>query len=874
MLQFLLRRLTDASLADSMLGDLEEGRRRRAVRSPVRARLWFAAAALGLLLHLAARRLMEGVMTGIAARFGLRGFGREVLQAGRSLLRTPVSSTVVILILALGLGLNTAIFSVVHGVLFQPLPFASPERLVVVEGRQADRAPDRFGTSYLDFQDLRANQRTYDQMATSAYWTFTVTGLDTPLRLVGNRVSGSFFPMLGVAPVLGRVIGPDDDAAGADEVAVLSHGLWVRVFGASPDAIGRVLPMNGVSTRIVGVMPASFRYPAEDVELWTAMRGELDTVPRNSRFFVTMGRLRQGVSPREAEADLVAVTANLAREYPDAYRDWQPAVTPALAELTSESRPRLLLLFTAVVTVLLVACVNVTMLLVSRGSVRAREFAVRSALGAGGWRLARVTMLESAWVGLIGLAGGLLVAVPAVSWLTSLAPPEIPRLDNVTLSRPVFGWAALAIGLFVVIGGLAPFLRLRRVSASAFRGSTVAGSSRRLGRRLMVAAQVGAAFALLIAAGLLARSFSRVLDIDPGFDSTNLALVRVFLTPPTYRSTESQVRFVTDAIERLEATPGARDAAAVSQPPFDDEGAGTTLPVALVGQAYQPGTHPVVQYRTVSPGYFDTVGMRLREGRGVTTEDRNGAPLAAVINDTMARQLWPGESAVGRRFTFADNRNVGELTVVGVVNDVATNGLEQQERPTVYAPYVQRSLVFLRWMTFVVRTEGDAGAHLSSIRSSLQALDPNQPLYGVTTMDRVIARSLAERRFSMTLMLAFAGLTLVLAVLGLYGALAQAVAQRLREIGVRLAVGAQPGAVFRLVVGDGLRVVAGGILLGFALAWATSERIESLLFGVEPFDGMTYFGIAVLLFGVGLLASAIPAARASRVDPVIVLRTD
>jgi hypothetical protein len=291
-LHFLLRLLIDPELADTILGDLEEGRRRRAVRSPTRARVWFWGVALGIGLHLGGRRLMEGLMTGLTARLGLRGFGRELWQAGRSLLRTPVFSVVLVLILALGLGLNTAIFSVVHGVLFEPLPFQSPDRLVVVEGRQGEREPSRFGTSYLDFQDLRANQRTFDELATSAYWTFTVTGLDTPLRLVGNRVSGTFFSMLGVAPALGRGLDPDDDAAGADGVAVLSYGFWMRVFGGSPDVIGRALPMNGVSTRIVGVMPASFRYPAEDVELWTAMRGALDTVGRNGRFCVTIGRLR------------------------------------------------------------------------------------------------------------------------------------------------------------------------------------------------------------------------------------------------------------------------------------------------------------------------------------------------------------------------------------------------------------------------------------------------------------------------------------------------------------------------------------------------------------------------------------------------------
>lgn len=874
MLQRLLRRLLSDELAEAIAGDLEEGSARRRANGAVRARLWLAAAATGILLHVLRHRLTETISMSIAGGFGLRGFWRELGQAGRSLVRTPVSSAVIVLILALGLGLNTAIFSAVHGVLFEPLPFPNPDRVVVIEGRSGDQDPSRFGTSLLDFQDLRINQRTFRAMATSAYWTFTVTGLDTPLRLVGTRVSGSFFPMLGAVPALGRLIGPDDDEAGAAEVAVLSHGLWMRVFGGRTDVVGRTVSLNGVSTRIVGVMPPAFRYPAEDVEVWTAMRGQLDTVPRGSRFFVTLGRLRDDVSIAEAQADLEAVTANLAREFPDAYRDWRPVVTPALAELTADARPRLLILFAAVITVLLVACVNVAMLLVSRGSARSREFAVRAALGAGRLRLIRVPLLESAWLGAVGLAGSVLIARPAVVWLRSIAPDDIPRMDSVALSWPVLGWAAVTMIAFVLAGGLAPFIRLQRYTRGGAGTAWAAGPRSRLGRQVLVALQVGAAFALLVAAGLLTRSFERVLDVHPGFDPQNVAMARVFLTPPTYRSTESQVRFVTDALDRLAQTPGVRAAAAVSQPPFDDQGGGTTLPLAVAGRTYQPGTNPVVQYRTVSPGYFETIGMQVQHGRGFSTGDRQGAPLAAVINAAMARQEWPGEDAVGRRFTFADKREAGELTVVGVVNDVATNGLEEQEPPTVYAPYEQRSLVHLRWMTFVVRTDVDAMRRLPDIRASLQALDSNQPIYGLTTMESVMARSVAERRFSTALMLAFAGLTLLLSVLGLYGALAQVVSQRLREIGVRLAIGAQPASIFRRVVGDGLVVVSGGLLIGGVLAAMTSAQIEALLFGVTAFDPLTYAGMVVGLLLAGFVASAIPALRASRVDPAVVLRKE
>lgn len=809
-----------------------------------------------------------------ASRLGLSGVGRECLQAGRALSRAPAVSLVVIATLALGFGLNTAIFSVVHGVLFRPLPFSEPDRVVFVEGAPADGAPNLFSTSYLDFYDLREANRTMTDMATTAYWTFTVTGTDVPLRLVGTRVSGTFFPLLGRPPHLGRWIQPADDAPGADEVAVLTHGLWQRMFGADPSVIGRVLMMNGVRTEVIGVMPEGFRFPAEDSDLWVAMRDELSTVGRGSRFFVTLGRLRDGMSVEAAAADLGAVVEGLRAEYPDAYSDWQPAVSPALPRLTNTARPRLWLLFTAVVVVLLVACVNVASLIAARGSARAREFAVRAALGAGMWRLARVTFLESLWLGVAGLSAGLLLAVPTVAWLRSLAPADLPRMDGVTLSGPVMGWAACAMAVFVVIGAAAPLARARRVRVSAMRATTVAGASGLLARRLLVVSQVAGAFVLLVAAGLLIRSFERVLDVNPGFEPANAAVMRVFLTPPTYRSMESQKQFVGRGIDTLRSTPGVVAAAAVSQSPFDTEGAGTRLSIALEGESYAPGANPNVRYRTASGGYFDAIGMTILRGRGIGPDDREGAPLVLVVNASMAAEHWPGEDPIGKRLEFADGRDVGWHTVVGVVNDVATDGLESAEGPTVYAPYEQRSLTFLRWMTFVVRTERDVATALPSIRASLQSLDPDQPIYAVSTMDAVVARSVAERRFSLMLMAGFGALTLLLAAIGLYGALAQSVSLRTRDIGVRLAIGAEPASMFRMVVLEGLRVVAAGLMVGLALATFAARQVENLLFGVTPLDPATYVAIAVILCGVGLVACVIPGMRASWVDPVTALRAE
>jgi putative ABC transport system permease protein len=874
MLQTILRWLTDHALADSMAGDLEEQRGRRRARSVASAWWWYLRAASALVVSLAFRRAREATAASLCEGLGVTGLAGEIAQAARGLRRTPASTAVIVATLALGVGLNTAIFSVVHGVLFEPLPFESPERVVIVQGRSAGRALQPFGTSLLDFRDLRRDQRTFDAMATSAYWTMTLTDVETPLRLVGTRVTGEFFALLQTRPLLGRVVEPDDDRAGASEVALLSHRLWRQHFGGDPAIVGRELRLNGLPTRVIGVMPPAFRFPAEDVEVWLALRDELDTVPRNGRFLLTIGRLKRGISTTAADADLRAIAGGLATSFPDSNKDWVPVVTPALPALTEQARPRLLLLFAGVAVVLLVACVNVAALVGSRGVARAREFAVRSALGAGRVRLLRVTFLESAWLSASGLLLGLAIAWPAIGWLRSIAPQDIPRLDGVTLSWPVMAWAALVMMIFALAGAIAPLVRLRRGGLAWLRGSTVAGGAAEWGRRGLVAAQVAGAFALLVAAGLLVRSFTRVLAVDPGFDPANVALVRVFLTPPTYRTVESQRDFVARAVDHLRTMPGVSAAAAVSEPPFDNNGTGTSLEIGVEGETYAPGSRPQARYRATSPDYFRTIGIRVIDGEAFTDAHREGTTPVVVINHTMAERLWPGRRAVGQRLEFADGRNAGWQTVIGVVNDVATDGLEVREPATVYAPFRQRTLPFLRWMTFVVRTTNDVDGELAAIRRRLQEVDRNQPLYGVTTMATVIGRSVAERRFSLSLMTAFALLTLVLATIGLYGALAQAVARRVREIGVRLAIGAKPGEVFRLVVSDGLTVVAAGIVGGAALSWLAAARIESLLFGVPSRDGVTYAVIAAILIGAGFVACVAPAARASRVDPVKALRAE
>jgi predicted permease len=861
----LLARLSDPALADSMIGDLVEARRRR-------GRLWFAWTTASLVAHFAVRRIARSIR---AAPSTLRGSGLagDVRQSARALVRTPVTTLVIVLTLGLGFGLNTAIFSIVHSVLFDPFPFDRPDELMLVQGSRRGESPGVFATSYPDYRDLRAAQTTFRDLAIATYWNFTVTGTNVPLRLVGQRVSGSFFPLLGMRPEAGRWIDASDDVPGGPEVVVLSHGLWQREFGRDAAAVGHDLTLNGVRARIIGVMPAAFRFPFEDVELWTVARNELDTIPRNSRFLTTLGRLRPGVRAVDAEADLARLAAALETAYPDTNRDWRPSVRPAVDALTVAARPRLMFLFGAALVVLVVACVNVTTLLRARASARQREFALRASLGASRARLLRVTFVESAWLGGGGLVAGMLFALPAVSVLRSTVPATLPRLSNVGLHWTVFGWAALGMFIFVIASAIAP-PGWRRRRPQWLRAAAVTGAPRAAGRRALIVVQVAGAFALLAAAGLLVRSFTRVLDVDPGFDPSNAATVRVFLTPPTYRTVEQQIDYVGRALETLRSMPGVVAASAVSQPPFDTEGAATTLAVAVEGRTYAPGSHPPAAYRATDAAYFEAVGMRVLEGRTFSPDDRRGRPLVAVINESMARQLWPGERAIGRRFEFADGRGAGWLTVVGVVNDVATDGLEQSERPAVYAPFEQRTLPFLRWMTLVVRTGSDVTTALPSIRARLQAVDPNQPLYAASSMAATMAASLAERRFSLMLMLAFAVLTLTLSALGVYGTLAQRVAERRREIGVRLALGARPGQVFRAVMGEGAALVTAGAASGALVVIVGVPLIRESLFGISPADAWTYVVIALLLAVTTILATLVPSTSAARTDPVRAIKGD
>jgi putative ABC transport system permease protein len=688
-------------------------------------------------------------------------------------------------------------------------------------------------------------------------------------------VSGAFFETLGTKPVLGRWIADADDHPGAPVTFVISHGLWQRQFGGRADVIGREIRPNGLTATIVGVMPASFRFPGEDVELWTAIRDEMDGTPRNVRFWAVFGRLAPGKTIAQASAEVGAFARRLEEAYPNTNRGWRVTLVPALDALTTRARDGLLLLFAAVIVVFAVAVINVAGLLASRHAARGRELAVRVAVGATAPRLIRTAMFEGAWLGAGGLALGLTMAVPAISLLRASAPASLPRAADIGLHWPVLWLAASAMALLILASGCAPLIRTarRRRTVDVREGGLGPTSTPRTAAGTgLVVVQIALAFVLLAGAALLVRSFMRVTAVDPGFRPDRLATFRVFLGPPAYRTIESQRQFAERALDALRRTRGVKHAGAVSQPPFDTEGAGTSQRFVIEGRGYESGAQPSLNYRTADAGYREAIGLRLISGRWISPDDRTGSPDVIVVNQTFARQFFPNRDPIGARIRWADTKAQGPLTIVGVVGDVATNGLERGETPVAYGPYSQRPFPFLRWLTFVVRTAGDPEPAAAGIRTALQSVDPRQPVFGIRTMDQIVGRSLAERRFSLLLMSSFAALTVLLATLGLYGMLAQRVELRRREIGVRMSLGATAGRVFGLVVRQGLSIVGAGLACGITASYLLSGLMESLVFGITAEDTPARLVVAVLVAAVGLLACLIPAGRAARVDPIASLK--
>jgi len=824
-----------------------------------------------------ASRLPEPLRASSEGHGGIMvGFVQDLRYAFRLLGRSPGFTAVAVLTLSLGIGANTAIFSVVSAALLRSLPGTEPGRLTVIS-EQSPRGGHRMSVADPNFQDWLLRAKSFQEMAAYRAAPLNLTGVERPVRLDGRMVSWNFFRVLGVKPQLGRFILEEEDRPEASRTAVISDAFWQRQFGADPEAIGRTLTLNGETHTIVGVLPAGFELFRKD-DVYVPL-GHLRTpgsafLDRGNHFDMSvLARLAPGLALAEAQAEMSTIAAQLAREYP-ATNSGNGARVEPLAELLVESiRPALLVLMGAVVAVLLIACVNLANLLLARGAAREQELAIRAALGAGRLRVVRQLLTECVLLSVLGGMAGLVLAYWGLPLLRALVPAGVTSLENVRIDAGVLGFAAAVSLLTGVVFGLLPALRASRagLSAAARSGgrSPVMSPTRPTLRKALLVAEVSLAFVLLAGAGLMLRTVQKLTRTDPGFDPTNILTVRFNLAGETYDPARRRT-FYRDVLPKLEALPGVQSAALTLSIPVDGSNWNSVFIVADQPVPRDSAELPSSAFTPVSTGYFRTLKIRLLSGRLFTEHDRADASPVAVVNESMARRFWPNADPIGKRLKQGwPEQETPWREIVGVVADVKANGIEETTPLQTYLPLDQEPFRSLR---LLVRTASDPAGAAHSVERAMHEVEKDLPLFDIRTMEEVLQGTMGRQRLLMILLGTFAALALGLAAVGIFGVMAYSVAQRRHELGVRMALGAEMGDVLRLVLGQGIRPALAGVGLGLAGAALLTGFLQSLLFEVKPTDPMTYAGVALILTGVALAACYIPARRAARVDPAVALR--
>jgi predicted permease len=823
----------------------------------------------------------------------LETVGQDLRYAARMLRRSPGFTLVAVATLALGIGANVATFSVVRAVLLQPLPFSHSEQLVrVYDDLRGSNSMD-VGMSVPELWDLRDKSGIFQDI--SVVWPVdaNLTGGDHPVRIEFLAGSPNYFTMLGVQAQLGRVFAQQDAQPGFTDGITISDGFWRRMFGADPGVIGKRIRLDGDLYTIIGVMPPSFRHPgkvlADEVEVFAAAGfngSPFPTPPQRAARYLpeAMGRLKPGVSVTQAQARLNAFAAQLSREFPTDYptaAGWALRLVPVQEDLVGKVRTELFVLFGAVAFVLLIACVNLANLLLARSAARQREIAIRLALGAGRGRLTMQLLTESILLAAISGGAALLAVVWLKAWFLKLAPAGLPRLNEVSVGGGVLLFAFFISILTGVIFGLAPALQTaRRDQAASLReGSRGSGSSKHQMKvsRVLVASEIALSLVLLIGAGLLLRSFLRLVDVKPGFDAHHVVTARMWLAHPNnpdddpYQHVEKRAAFLQEVLRRGKAIPGVEEIAL-------GYGAGLPLEVSrnqfvleIEGQAADTERLPISEFSSVSPEFFQVLKTPVIRGRTFTEADDSKGQPVVIINETLARRYWRGEDPVGKRVKFGQGQafNRPWMAIVGVVGDIKSDGFDAASDSVLYTPSNQRpSYASVLYM----RTAVDPAIVGEAIRREVQAVDPNIPVFDVRTMEDVVAKYLAERRFALELLGVFAGVAMLLASIGIYGVMAYTFSQRTNEIGIRMAMGAQPRDILRIAVGEGAAVVAVGVVCGLIGSAILTRFLQSMLFDVKSTDPVTFATIAALLTVVTLLACLVPAHKATRVDPLIALR--
>jgi len=796
------------------------------------------------------------------------------VRCGLRMLRKNAGfAMVAVLTLALGIGANTAIFSVIHAVLLSPLPYDHPDRITLVRESNPSKGFEQFSVSPPNYMDWKNAAGAFEQMASMSRGQFSYTGGAEPERLVGARVAASFFSVLGAQPELGRTFLPDDDVVGKASVVVLSHGLWTQHFGSDPQVIGKSLTLDGESYRVIGVMRNGFQFP-RGVQLWLPSEFDersLSPRARGAHYLTVIARLKPGASIDQAQAEMVAISKRLEQLYPNTNTGWTSKVV-ALSEATvGNIRPTLLVLFGAVGFLLLIACANVANLLLARATARQREIAIRFSLGASRLRIARQLLTESILLSGIACALGLLLAEWAMRALRTLPPSTLPRAESIGLDLPVLGFAAGVAVLTALLFGFAPALQITRGAPSETlkEGGRTASAGRHGVRSALVVLETTLALVLLVGSGLLFKSFVRLQTVDPGFESKNILTANISLPKSKYSTDAQTIQFFGQVLERMQAVPDVKEAAVASGNPMDGSNLSFVFATKQL-QALAPADQPSAGYYVVSPNYFHTLGIPLLVGRYFTQGDFAGSPRVAIISQAVAQRFFHDRSPIGQ--TIKIGVGAGDppwREIVGVVGDVKDDGLGEAATMTVYEPCTQQV-----WssMSLFLRSDSDPSHLASVLRSQVMSVDKDQPVAEIATGEQLMSQAVAQPQLRTLLLSLFAGLALVLASLGIYGVMSNMVAQRTHEIGVRMALGAGQRSVLRLVLSNGMRLTLLGIALGTAGAFALTRLMKSFLFHVTPTDPATFLEVALFLFAVALLASYIPARRATRVDPVVALR--
>ncbi|MEO8026435.1 MAG: ABC transporter permease [Bryobacteraceae bacterium] len=794
----------------------------------------------------------------------------DLRYAVRSLRAQPGFTLVAVLALAFGIGATTSIFTVINGVLLRPLPYEQPDRLVWFWSGSTGSLISRAGIAPKDFEEYRKETKSFDRLAGFLFGSWNLTGDGSPSRLLGVRVTDGFFETLGVKPILGRTFMADEQREGRNDIVIFSYAFWQREFGGDKDILGRKVTMDGKTFEVVGVMPAGFQFPPES-DMWAPLALGGSQMENRFRVLRMIGRIRPGVAKEQAEADAANVASRLAREYPESHRDGGGVHLVTLEqEAVGSVRTTLMLFLAAVGLVLLIACANVANLLLARAVGRQKELAIRNAVGATRGRLIRQLLVESGVLALLGGLLGLALSFAGVRMLLSLNTGTLPRAQEVGVDFVVLGFAlAVSLGTGLIFG-IIPALRASRVDPQRVMQETARGSSSGIGgqrvRGIVVVTEVALSAMLLIGAGLLGRSLDRMLAEKPGFDPDNLLTVQVALTDRSYADKNRCIAFFHQLLDQIESTPGVQAAGASNRIPLSGET--NEMGFWMDGQPRTPQNRLMTSNRVITRGYFHAMSAPLLAGRSFEWSDTADKPPVSLVNEAFASKYFPGQSAIGKRVTY-DLGYPMVAEIIGVVGNFRQAGLGADPLPEVYTPVTQTTIAGL---TLVIRSKIAPGALIASVRKEIDSIDRNVPTYNIRPMTQLVAQSISQPRFRSTLLAIFSVAAMFLASLGIYGVIAYSVTERSNEIGIRMALGAHPSDVFRLVVGHGLTLAAVGLAIGIGASLMLGRFLRSVLYGVSELDPVTYLSAIALFMAVAGLASFLPARRALRVDPMRALR--